>query len=127
MIDIDNFKLFNDTHGHLAGDAVLSAVGQILADSVRAGDTAARFGGEEFAVVMPLTSTNGMRMCAERIRSRIDETKLIWKGQELHVTVSVGCAQLKRANSHLDGERLLGAADKHLYRAKENGRNRVEI
>ena len=127
MIDIDHFKIFNDTYGHLAGDSVLSTVGELLAESVRAGDTAARFGGEEFAVIMPLASIDGIRICAERIRSRIEETKLIWNGEELHITVSIGCAQLKRANSHLDGERLLGSADKQLYKAKENGRNRVEM
>jgi diguanylate cyclase (GGDEF)-like protein len=127
MIDIDHFKLFNDTHGHLAGDSVLSTVGALLLESVRAGDTAARFGGEEFAVIMPLASIDGMRICAERIRSRIEEAKLIWNGQELRITVSIGCSQLKRANSHLDGERLLGNADKLLYKAKGNGRNRVEM
>ncbi len=127
MIDIDHFKKFNDTHGHLAGDAVLVAVGKILADSVRAGDSASRFGGEEFAVIMPLASIDGMRMCAERIRSRIEETRLIWKGEELRITASIGCAQLKRANSHLDGERLIESADKHLYKAKNCGRNRIEM
>lgn len=127
MIDIDHFKAFNDTYGHLAGDSVLATVGEILLESVRAGDTAARFGGEEFAVIMPLASIDGMRICAERIRSRIEATKLIWQGQELRITASIGCAQIKRANSHLDGERLLGSADMLLYKAKENGRNRVEM
>lgn len=125
MIDIDHFKSFNDTYGHAAGDQVIKNVAQALAGVMRPADTAARYGGEEFTVVMPLTTRDGMLNVAERLRIAVEELRLDWEGQELKVTISLGCAALEMATSQLDGDRLIESADAKLYEAKEAGRNRV--
>lgn len=127
MIDIDHFKNFNDTWGHAAGDEVLKTVAAAIKGALRPADTAARYGGEEFTVIMPLTTRDGMVTVAERVRARVEEASCNWEGNELKVTISLGCASLETAQSQLDGERLIEAADKKLYEAKEGGRNRVAI
>lgn len=126
MIDIDHFKQFNDTWGHAAGDVVLREVAQTLKTALRPADTAARYGGEEFTIIMPLTTRDGMLTVAERLRANVEELACDWEGNELKVTISLGCATLDSATSQLDGERLLEIADKKLYEAKEAGRNRFE-
>ncbi len=125
MIDIDHFKKFNDTHGHLIGDQVLRLVAKVLRDNVREGDLAARFGGEELAAVLPGADLSTCKEVAERVRNRISAAKLTRRttGQEIgSVTVSIGVAQFRLAES---AETLIERCDRGLYQAKSAGRNRV--
>jgi diguanylate cyclase (GGDEF)-like protein len=125
LIDVDNFKLVNDRHGHLQGDRVLARVAQCLASCLRQGDALVRFGGEEFLVLLPHTEITEAAMRAETMRARIDQ---MTHAPELHlrVTISIGVCAL----SHLrkaEVECLLGGADEALYAAKHAGRNRVRV
>jgi two-component system cell cycle response regulator len=122
MADLDAFKPVNDTYGHLVGDEVLRAVAAILQRALRAGDCVARFGGEEFAVLVHDIDKNDAYELAERLRAEIAATPLRTTQGEMQVTVSIGlCA-------HLPGmtpAALVHAADVALYAAKRAGRNRV--
>ena len=125
MIDVDHFKKFNDTHGHLVGDRVLRLVAKVLQDNIREGDLAARYGGEELAAVLPGADLTICREVAERVRRRISDAKLTRRatGQEIgSVTVSIGVAQFRLAES---AEALIERCDRGLYQAKSAGRNRV--
>ena len=125
MIDLDNFKAINDTHGHAAGDLVLQTVGAVFKEALRGPDLAGRYGGEEFIAVLPNTELEGAMVMAERLRQRIADTKItLPSGKELTVTCSIGIAQLMR-DDHPHPEQTLARADKALYRAKHAGRNRV--
>jgi diguanylate cyclase (GGDEF)-like protein len=125
VIDIDFFKKFNDTYGHLVGDKVLRHVAEIFGHSIREQiDTVARYGGEEFAVILPETSLKGAKHFAERIRSKVEESKIIEDDQELSVTLSIGVA-CTRVTECEKTSNLIEAADIALYRAKDNGRNQV--
>ncbi len=125
MLDIDRFKLVNDTHGHAAGDQVIRFVGQALMDCVRPMDTVARFGGEEFAVILPNCPPAFGQAVAERIRRKIEQSSIAINPREvLSVTVSIGGAfapQWVRSSAILWVER----ADQQLYAAKTGGRNRA--
>ncbi|UBV41477.1 diguanylate cyclase [Deinococcus taeanensis] len=126
LIDVDHFKSVNDTYGHLAGDALLRALGATLRDHVRATDLAGRYGGEELAVLLPHTEPAGARILAERLRERIAALALDWNGQHVQVTASVGLAtDLGGAHSVPTSAALLARADSALYAAKAAGRNRV--
>jgi len=126
MVDIDHFKAFNDRFGHLVGDEVLRFAAKKITDLIKGQDVAARFGGEEFTVLLPRTALEGAAAVAENIRAGFAEARLRKSstGESLGtVTVSVGVAQ------HRPGEgleQLVERADAALYRAKRNGRNRVE-
>ncbi|MCW7540468.1 sensor domain-containing diguanylate cyclase [Aquabacterium sp. A7-Y] len=124
LIDIDHFKSVNDTHGHLAGDACLRAVaGAIAASLFRPGDEVSRYGGEEFAVVLPETPAPGAAALAERIRSAVEQLQLHWEqGERIPLTVSIGVAQAKPGQGAVP---LIATADAQLYRAKHEGRNCV--
>jgi len=125
MADLDHFKHVNDTHGHQAGDEVLYQTARIIERAVRRGDTPARVGGEEFAVILPETGVEGARQLAERIRARVSEqTMRLPDGAGVPITISVGlaCTANLDVSSH---EELYAAADKALYTAKQAGRNRV--
>ncbi len=125
MIDVDHFKLVNDSHGHIAGDLVLEELGLLLQRAARLVDTVARYGGEEFVIVLPETGEHGAKAFAERLRAKVEwNTFSIGKGQSLHVTISVGITTFAGAKAET-AEELLDAADKALYRAKEAGRNVV--
>ena len=123
MIDVDNFKQINDAHGHLAGDVVLRQLGGILRREQRAVDIVARFGGEEFVVILPETVSGGARIFAERIIRKVASHPFGEGGQPIHVTVSVGIACYPDDRVQ-DSESLLKLADQNLYKAKQEGRNR---
>ncbi|RPH61974.1 MAG: diguanylate cyclase [Chloroflexi bacterium] len=125
MMDLDNFKLVNDTHGHLAGDAVLKEVAQICKRNLRDVDRIGRFGGEEFTMLLPETDLHGARITAERLRRLIAEKIVFYHGVEIRVTASFGVAELPPDKEATSITRFLKAADDALYVAKRAGRNRV--
>lgn len=126
MLDLDYFKKINDTYGHIAGDRTLVAVARVLSARLRPTDMLARYGGEEFALGMPDTNLDQSFAIAERLRQAVASLALPFReGESLpHLTVSIGIAQMQ-PNQTL--ESLYSDADAALYRAKESGRNRVEI
>jgi diguanylate cyclase (GGDEF)-like protein len=124
MFDIDHFKTVNDTHGHLAGDAVLEKLAAVLLKAVRNEDVVARFGGEEFAIVLRAIGLEPATGMAERLRRLVEATVVETGGKRLSATVSVGVAGFP-ATPAKTVEDLIEAADKALYRAKHAGRNRV--
>jgi two-component system, cell cycle response regulator len=133
MLDIDHFKQLNDNHGHLIGDDVLRAVVGVLNDTLRAEDVLARYGGEEFSVLVRGVNQDGARVLGERLRREIAELGLTKEtGEKLSVTVSIGIAIFPMANAaevpaEQVGKKLVELADAALYRAKNAGRNRVEL
>jgi diguanylate cyclase (GGDEF)-like protein len=126
MADLDHFKEVNDRHGHPAGDLVLQGVAECLQRSLRATDTAGRYGGEELLVVLPQNDAKGGAVLAERWRLSVEEVTCKSPEEEpISVTISIGVAEYHEAFETPDD--LVAAADKALYRAKEKGRNRVEV
>ena len=124
MIDIDHFKTINDSYGHEAGDTVLAGIAQTLAKHCRSEDMPFRYGGEEFCVVCTDTDLETARIVAERIRGAVELVGYPCGEREITATVSVGIAAISPA--HTNAEALIKDADSALYRAKRNGRNRVE-
>jgi len=124
MIDVDNFKSYNDNYGHIAGDKVLSNVADVLRGALRPIDMLARFGGEEFSVLLPETTPDEAYQLAEKLRLTVSQAKTKNdKGDALpEVTVSIGFSELKQQKDLLS---LISEADEALYRAKNNGRNCV--
>jgi diguanylate cyclase (GGDEF)-like protein len=125
VFDLDFFKKVNDTYGHPAGDKVLTQLGAVVLTSVRTEDVACRLGGEEFAIVMRDTRWQGARDMAERLRAAVADHQFDVDGTNLKVTVSVGTATLDPSR-HTSPAALLEEADQAMYRAKREGRNRVE-
>jgi diguanylate cyclase (GGDEF)-like protein len=124
MIDLDHFKSVNDTHGHLAGDAVLKEAARRISNAVRSYDFVGRYGGEEFLAVLSNCTLEELEIVAERIRSAVAETAIATKTTNINVTVSVGGVVALDKTPDLE---LLSAADSALYEAKRAGRNRVII
>ncbi|MCE2510481.1 MAG: GGDEF domain-containing protein [Alphaproteobacteria bacterium] len=125
MADIDHFKKFNDNHGHLLGDQVLWLVANTLVECVKGRDIPTRFGGEEFAIILPRTNIHGAKQVGQEIRTRVASKKVIRKatGEDLGgITVSLGIAQYHPGETP---ESLIQRADNALYRAKSQGRNQV--
>ena len=120
VIDIDNFKIFNDTYGHAEGDCAPRVVASILNATVRKPNTPCRYGGEEFVLILPHTSREEVAVLAERIRFKVEQDT----ASELGLTVSLGHATFEKGNFNNAGD-LFIAADFALYNAKENGRNKV--
>ncbi len=121
ILDIDHFKSVNDNHGHLVGDSVLSAVAEVLTGGIRKVDMAARWGGEEFLMLLPETDLPGAKVLAERLRLGIAEKECC--DGRVRVTASLGLAQFQKGD---DVDSLVRRADEALYRAKRSGRNRTE-
>lgn len=124
IVDIDHFKKVNDLHGHVVGDAVLGAVGATLQGAVRAGDVVARWGGEEFAVLVEASDDAGLRETAERIRVLVAQSQVRHDGAVVSVRVSVGGTLASTVDT---SESLFARADEAMYAAKHAGRNRIEI
>ena len=123
LLDLDNFKAVNDSHGHQAGDAVLRRVGEILGAGVRQVDLAGRYGGEEFALILPETDLPGALKLAERLRARLEATAVeLPSGETLHATASFGVAVKEELAAP---EHLVAVADEALYAAKAAGKNCV--
>ncbi|MGI8812531.1 MAG: diguanylate cyclase [Pyrinomonadaceae bacterium] len=121
MLDVDKFKSYNDTFGHLAGDAALRIIAGILKENLRGDDVAARYGGEEFAVLLPQTRIDEASVIAERIRQHIERTQF----PNRRITASIGVASSSPKMNLPDD--LVWAADRALYEAKGNGRNKVQL
>ena len=127
VMDIDFFKVVNDTFGHPAGDAVLAKVGDILRAGVRTGDVAARCGGEEFMVILPGSDAEGARKLADRLRVALESAVIPGPKGPMRVTASFGVSHAGGAASITSCEELIARADAALYEAKRSGRNRVVI
>jgi diguanylate cyclase len=122
MADIDHFKDFNDTHGHVTGDEVLRAAAKMLRRKMREMDLVARYGGEEFAIILPGTVLSDAEKAALRACEGVEKSSFNHEGKDLHVTVSLGVAEIREKE---DGISLVARADKALYAAKQDGRNCV--
>jgi diguanylate cyclase (GGDEF)-like protein len=123
MVDIDWFKSFNDRFGHLQGDAALSHVGKLIQMSLRAMDSAYRYGGEEFAVILPVTTGEEALVAAERLRARVEKSPVIFEdGTNAPLTLSIGIGDYDPGETE---NQLIQRADQALYQSKENGRNRI--
>ncbi|MDX5376981.1 MAG: GGDEF domain-containing protein, partial [Halomonas sp.] len=120
LFDIDRFKSVNDQHGHETGDVILKRLATLVSQTLRSTDLLARWGGEEFAVLLQDTSASGASTFAERLRQQVAETRL----HGLAVTISLGIAEYHRGESP---DEMLARADGALYRAKRAGRNRVGV
>lgn len=123
MIDIDFFKKVNDTYGHAAGDEVLREVAARIKAHLRESDIPSRYGGEEFAVLLPYTHIEEAKIVGERLRKAVESKPVELDNQSINVTISMGLAEYNRKES---GEELFERADKALYKAKTNGRNQVQ-
>lgn len=129
MLDVDDFKHLNDTHGHLVGDRVLKAIANVIRQQMRGVDTAARYGGEEMVVILPRTEMVGAYNQAERIRAAIAELRITTDDDPprvVGVTASLGIAAYPESKAR-DGTDLVRRADRALYRAKKTGKDRVEL
>ena len=124
ILDLDHFKAVNDTHGHQAGDTVLKDVGQLLQDTLRSTDFAARYGGEEFCVILPHTGQAQAMLLAERLRAKVQALRFSCEGRDFSVTASIGVSSLSPGGFSRSVD-LVREADRALYAAKDQGRNRV--
>jgi diguanylate cyclase (GGDEF)-like protein len=127
MIDIDGFKAVNDTYGHLVGDQVLQSVARVLRTYTREDDLPARYGGDEFAVVMLRTTLDGLKGAAERLRTEVAKQRIHTEKGPISVTVSIGGSHVAMFETPVSPNELLRSADHCLYAAKQAGRNRCEI
>lgn len=125
IVDIDHFKKFNDTYGHLAGDEVLRKMGNVFRESIRGCDYAARYGGEEFVIFMPEIGQDDGVTAAERIRASVAKEKIDANGHPVTVTISVGVASFPEHGD--DAQAIISKADAALYQAKRRGRDRVVL
>lgn len=127
LFDIDHFKKVNDTYGHPAGDEVLRQLAELVQETMRITDIVVRYGGEEFAVILPSTDLGGCKVFATRLRRRVEEMEMVVNGISIRITISAGVTGYDPTQKQLDKSMLINSADSALYKAKNNGRNRVEI
>lgn len=127
MMDVDHFKRVNDNHDHLFGSWVLAQIGKMIRDNMRKIDFAARYGGDEYLIVMSEITREGASVFAQRLRERIEHTNFQQDNFSIRLTASIGIAVANPNEYNVDARALVRFADKALYRAKEGGRNRVEI
>ncbi len=125
MMDIDHFKKVNDTWGHLAGDTILAEFAQRVSSVLQGDETLARYGGEEFALVIPDADLEEALQTAENIRLAVSRTPVLFDGEQIPITVSIGVAEFSK-DSATDAVSLLDSADRMLYVAKSSGRNQVQ-
>jgi diguanylate cyclase (GGDEF)-like protein/PAS domain S-box-containing protein len=127
MVDVDNFKAYNDANGHLGGDECLKRIATAVSSEMRANDLVARYGGEEFAVILPNQSLKGAASVAERIRTRVEQLQVPNRlAPAQRVTVSIGAATAIASHDNSASD-LVATADAALYRAKHMGRNRISL
>lgn len=124
MMDLDHFKQINDQYGHLTGDMVLSEIGKMLKEYIRQSDLICRYGGEEFAIILPNTRAENARKVCERFRAMVAGHLFEYHSMKFRITVSMGLASYSRSIDQ-SAMGLLRRADEALYQAKEAGRNRV--
>lgn len=123
LIDVDNFKFINDNYGHPNGDEVLRSLTNIAVSSIRAEDYFARYGGDEFCILLPSTSRDEALILANRLRERYASTTFVFGGKTIKSSISIGISESSKVG--LEFKNLIGAADQALYRAKQDGRNKV--
>lgn len=123
MLDVDRFKQFNDTYGHLCGDLALKHLSKVVKKSIRTSDILVRMGGEEFAILIPKTLVRECFDIAQKVRKNVEDSNFIYKGKSIPITISLGIAEY---NGKTIPE-FIECADNALYEAKENGRNQVVI
>ncbi|MCI0455121.1 MAG: diguanylate cyclase, partial [Candidatus Dadabacteria bacterium] len=123
LMDVDNFKHINDTYGHEAGDLILISLAQLISESLRRIDIAARYGGDEFAILLLHTNEKGSKTLGEKIKHKVEQSQLKFEGRELSVTVSLGIATSPETEPTMDD--LIQRADRALYQAKRLGKNRT--
>ncbi|MDR2768283.1 MAG: GGDEF domain-containing protein [Treponema sp.] len=126
VMDVDKFKNFNDTYGHLAGDRVLECIAHTIKQAVRVEDVPSRFGGEEFTVLLPNTPRQTAWIVAERIRTSISAMQVPWEPPLPQVTISIGVVSFD-LRAHAAADEIIRRADEALYQSKENGRNRTTV
>ena len=124
VCDIDLFKRINDSYGHLAGDKVLTIIARSLQRNLRVSDFIARFGGEEFVILMPGTTAEDAKIVAEKLRKKIEQSPFNFKKEPVQITISFGISQFAM-DEHAD--EVFSRADKALYKAKKLGRNQSQI
>ena len=128
ILDIDFFKKINDTYGHRIGDMVLEEVSKKIISEVRKNDIVSRYGGEEFAVILPETDLTGCKIISERIRSAVEEMEIVIESHRIKTTISLGLITFN-PNVHSDMTKgtLIDAADAAMYNSKKNGRNKISV
>ena len=124
ILDVDHFKTINDTHGHLAGDLALQHLAEIMRTTCRDSDVVARWGGEEFAILLRAADVHGAQAFAERLRQSVANSRFFWEGKAVELTLSAGVTEWY---AHDDFDGMLLRADKALYLAKSAGRNQVHV
>jgi diguanylate cyclase (GGDEF)-like protein len=125
LLDIDHFKRVNDTYGHQAGDIVLKELVTTSQRSLRTEDVFARFGGEEFGVILRGINLRGATRLGERLRVALEQTSIVFEDKTIRATLSAGCASMLCCPSGASPDELVRVADRRLYLAKTGGRNRV--
>ena len=125
LLDADYFKSINDNHGHLAGDLALQHLAKILSQTTRESDMVARWGGEEFAILLRGADLSGAFGFADRLRERISSTPFYWNGKQVQITMSAGVTEWQQDDDDL--HHMIIRADEALYKAKSKGRNQVQL